>query len=82
MGRRVIVAVRQSDSDGHADQLSGSLYRWLGIVRWADRQVFRLDEWSDDVGQPDGCGRMVYRWSDRDGQSDGWIAGLMGGVMD
>ena len=41
-----------------------------------------VDEWSDDEGQPDGQGKMVYRWSDHDGRSDRWIVGLMGGVTD
>ena len=30
-----------------------------------------VDVGSDDVGQSDGCGRMVYRRSDGDGRSDG-----------
>ena len=41
-----------------------------------------LDEKSDDDGQSDRQGKMVYRWLDIDGWSDGWIAGLMGGVTD
>ena len=31
--------------------------------------------------QTDG-GKMVYRWSDSDGQADGWIVGLVVGVTD
>ena len=41
-----------------------------------------VDVRSDDVGQPDGRGRMVYRWSDGDRWSDGRFAGLTGGVAD
>ena len=41
-----------------------------------------VDVQSDDVGQPDRCGRMVYRWPDGDGRSDGWCTGLTGGVVD
>ena len=69
-GGRVIEVVRQSDSDRHAERLSGSSYRQSGGDRQSDRlgdlsyrqsegdrqsdgQVYRLDEWSDDVGQPD-----------------------------
>ena len=41
-----------------------------------------VDEWSDDEGQPDRQGKMAYRQSDVDGQSDRWITGLMGGMTD
>ena len=40
------------------------------------------DEWSDEDGQCDGWGKMVYRQSDVDRWSDGLIMGLMGGVTD
>ena len=39
-----------------------------------------VHELSDDDGQSDGWGKMVYRQLDVDGQSDRLIAGLMGGV--
>ena len=58
------MAVRQSDSDGHADGWSGLSYRWSGVDGWSDGHVFRLDKRSDDGGQPDGHGRMEYRRSD------------------
>ena len=40
------------------------------------------DEQSDDDGQLDGWGKMVYRWSDSDGWSVRQIAGLVGGVTE
>ena len=53
LGGQVVVAVRQSCSDRWSDRLGGLSYRWSGIGGWSDRQVYRLDEQSDDVGQPD-----------------------------
>ena len=41
-----------------------------------------VDEWSDDDGQSDGQGKMVYRQLDGDGQSDGQITGLAVGLTD
>ena len=41
-----------------------------------------VDVWSDDVGQPDGHGRMVYRRLVGVGWSDRQFAGLMGGWTD
>ena len=64
-GGRDVVAVRQLVVDGHADGLSG-----VDGGGWADGRVYMVDVWSDDVGQPDRCGRMVYRWSDCDLRSD------------
>ena len=40
------------------------------------------DERSDDDGQLDGWGKMLYRQSDSDGRSEGLITGLAGGVTD
>ena len=40
------------------------------------------DEWSDDDGQSDRQGKMVYRWSDSDRRSDRQIVGLVVGVTD
>ena len=60
----------------------GVSYRWCDSGRWSDRWVYMVDVRSDDVGQPDGHVRMVYRWADGVGQSDGRFGGLTGGVAD
>ena len=79
---QVIVAVRLSDSDGHADRLWEVLYRWAGGDGQSDGLVKMADEQSDNDGQSDRQGKMVYRWSDVDRQSDRLITGLTGGVTD
>ena len=61
MGGRVIVAVRQSVGDRHADGLIGVSYRWCDGGGWSDGLVKMVDVRSVDEGQPDGRGRMVYR---------------------
>ena len=79
---QVILAVRLSDSDRHADELGGLSYRWSGSDRWLDRLIGLSYRWSGGDGWSDGQGKMGYRWSDGDGQSNGWSAGLIGGVTD
>ena len=76
------MVVRQSAGDGHADGLIGVTYRRWDGGRWSDGLVLMVDVWSDDIGRPDRRGRMVYRWSDGYGWSDGRFAGLTGGVAD
>ena len=53
MGRRVIVAVRWSDSDGHADRLVGLSYRWTGSDRQFDRWSGLSYRQSDIHGRSD-----------------------------
>ena len=88
MGGRVVVAVRQSAGDRHADGLISITYGWSdGLVgvsyrrwdsrAWSDGLVLMVDVWSDNVGQPDGHGRMVCRRSDGDGRSDRLVAKRM-----
>ena len=53
----------------------------VGMVGgWSDGLGLMVDVWSDDVGQPDERGRMVYRQSDGDGRSDGQSDGWGGGL--
>ena len=51
MGGRVVVAVRQSAGDGHADGLIGASYRWWDGGGWSDRRGRMVCRWCDGDGQ-------------------------------
>ena len=70
MGRRVVVAVRQSDSDRHADGLRGSSYRRSDCDGWSDGLDGLSYRRSGGDGWSDGLLYMVEGWTDDVGHSD------------
>ena len=66
--------------DGWSDSQVKMVNKLSDIDRSSDRLVEMVDKCSDVDGWSYRWGNMAYRWLDIDRQSDGLIAGWMGGV--